>query len=272
MRSLKILLACWFAFWLPTAGASGFDAFAGPRPLAVLIQSDPWLMVNGSDTPRVAVYENGDVIFLKTVNGKRVHRKLSLDEQALAALRERLKPVLLGKPLKANYLQSARTDQSTAMIYLRDGEREVATSVYASICPGDSVGEPQPAPADLQDQAPPRELKALHGWLCGFDAPGSQPWMPPYVEVMLWDYSNAPDASISWPARWPSLTSPRTLKRREAYSIFLDGSQLPALREFLARQKAKGAIEIEHKKMVAAYRFAFPSEPVWRSAFRKADQ
>lgn len=45
--------------------AAGFDPFAGPKPLAVLIQSDPWAMVIGSDTPRVAIYENGRVIFVQ---------------------------------------------------------------------------------------------------------------------------------------------------------------------------------------------------------------
>ena len=29
------------------------------------MEQDPWLMVIGSDTPRVAVYENGDVVFVK---------------------------------------------------------------------------------------------------------------------------------------------------------------------------------------------------------------
>ena len=39
---------------LATTGgvASAFDPYAGPKPLAVWIQTDPWLWVVGSDVPR----------------------------------------------------------------------------------------------------------------------------------------------------------------------------------------------------------------------------
>lgn len=38
---------------------------AEPTPVLVFIQTDPWKMVIGSDTPRVAVYDTGEVIFVK---------------------------------------------------------------------------------------------------------------------------------------------------------------------------------------------------------------
>src|SRR5436190_23751424 len=45
--------------------AASFDPFQGVKPLAVFIQSDPWAMVMGADTPRVALYEDATVIFAK---------------------------------------------------------------------------------------------------------------------------------------------------------------------------------------------------------------
>ena len=62
----------------------------------------------------------------------------------------------------------------------------------------------------------------------------------------------------------------RTIKRGNSYSIFLDGSLLPKLREFLATEKPKGAVEIEGKKMSASYRFTFAGERAWRKAFAEA--
>jgi hypothetical protein len=35
--------------------------------------------------------------------------------------------------------------------------------------------------------------------------------MVAHVEVMLWDYSYAPDASIHWPKDWPALNSDRAM-------------------------------------------------------------
>lgn len=39
--------------------ALGVDPYQGPKPVAVLVQTDPWAMVIGSDTPLVAIYDDG---------------------------------------------------------------------------------------------------------------------------------------------------------------------------------------------------------------------
>ena len=87
------------------------------------------------------------------------------------------------------------------------------------------------------------------------------------MEVMIWPYENAPDASSVWPKEWPGINSQRSMKRGDSYSIFLDGALLPKLRKFLETGKARGAVEIGGKKWDVSYRFAFPSEPVWRNEF-----
>ncbi len=56
---LSLVLGCAFA------QALDFDPFKGPKPIAVLIQTDPWLMVIGSDTPLVAIYDDGQVLYLR---------------------------------------------------------------------------------------------------------------------------------------------------------------------------------------------------------------
>jgi hypothetical protein len=271
MRTHLAILVVAFCLTSVCAAAE-FDPFEGPRPLAIFIQSNPWAMVIGSDTPRVAIYENGDVIFAKKVNDRLAYHQVTLDKDQLEKVREHLKPVLALKDLKPGYnIRPNATDQPQAMFYLRDGDREVATSVYGLMAAGTELPGFTEFPGGPKPTIPPDALLKLHKWLCELDYPNSKEWTPKYVEVMLWDYSYAPGASIQWPKDWPALKSDRAIKRGDSYSIFLDGSLLPKLREFLATQaKEKGAVEIDGKKMAASYRFTFPGERGWRKAFEKS--
>jgi hypothetical protein len=248
-----------------------FDPFQGERPIAVLVQSDPWAMVVGSDTPHVAIYENGDVIVIKKIDGQETYHKIILDEQELDAVRARLDPLLSLEELKPRYsMRPNWTDQPTAKIYVRSGDREVATSVYGMTCSGLSSSEDSPLVSESSASTVPGRLVETHRLMCNLDFQNSKAWEPEYIEVMLWDYSYAPEASVQWPEAWPSLDSDRAIKRNSMYSLFMDGSSLSALRKFLSTRNAKGAVEISEKKMAVSYRFVFPGEPAWRDAFRTA--
>jgi hypothetical protein len=245
--------------------AGDFDPYVGPKPLAVFIQTDPWSMVLGSDTPRIAIYDNGDVIFVKQVKKRLVYHSVVLDKEALDSVVARLKPVLAVNGIKRWYnIRPNISDQPQARLYLHEGAAEVATSVYGLMCTGTDLPGYTEGPRSFDPTLPPIELLTLHQWLCQLDFPSSKEWSSKYVEVMFWDYSYAPEASILWPAHWPTLDSDRAIQRGETYSIFLDGSMLPELQRFLASRKEKGAVEIGGKKMAVSYRFTFPGEPVWR--------
>jgi hypothetical protein len=268
MRTLLILLIglCVTGF-CGSSEPGEFHPFDGPAPLAVFIVTNPWAMVIGADTPRVAIYENGEFIFTRQTKDGGLHEHFMLDADRLAKLKELLEPVLAMKDLKLGYdMGFEATDLPEAQFYLRVGDRVVATSVYGL---GSSGAKPVPrtaATGEVNPNLPPAELLALHSWLCAFDTPDATEWSPPYVEVMFWDDSNATDAPVAWPESWPSLTSDRAVKRGNDWSIFLDGSQLPRLRAFFAAKKPNGAVEIGGKKMAMSYRFTFPGEPIWRNA------
>src|SRR5688572_4049478 len=271
MRRLIVLVGALFT--ASTCAAKDFDPFQGPTPLAVFIQSDPWALVIGSDTPRVAIYENGDVIFVKNTRGSLVYHNVALDLHQLEGVRARLKPVLALNGLKPRYnLAPNISDLPEAMFYFHDGEREVATSVYGLMPKITKPPGYAESPVSSGPVAPPDELINLHKWLCELDFSNSMVWTPKYVQVLFWDYSYAPEASIRWPAEWPSLNSDRAISREKLHSIFLDGSMLSQLREFLATRKEKGAVEIAGKKMAASYRFTFPGERAWRKAFAATAQ
>lgn len=243
--------------------ATRFDPYAGPRPLAVFIETEPQLLVAGSDMPRVAVYENGDIVFARISAGGMSYRRAQLDRRRLAELRSRLHAVTELKGLSARYdLQPGATGLPETRFYLRDAGRETAVAVHGWRDP--------PAPAAKTKEAVvrvPPALAKLRDWFRGVDIPDAQAWNPKYVEVMLWPNPEASDESIVWPPEWPSLRSTRAMTRGQMVSIYLDGSALPALRDFLATQRPKGAVLIGGRKMAVDFRYVFPSEPIWRKAF-----
>jgi len=251
--------------------AAEFSPFEGPKPIAVLVQTDPWGMVMGADTPRVAVYEDGTVIFLKkSGRGAGYHRK-DLSATELADFRNRLAPTAQLKDLKSFYnLRPHVTDQPEALFYFRDGDRELTTRVYGLKAPGTKLRAQTSFPEKQKADVAPDELLELHKFLCLLDYSESQEWAPRYLEVMIWPYEYAPEASIIWPKDWPGLDSKRSFKSGDSHSIFLDGSVLPELRKFLAARKERGAVEIGGKKWAVSFRSVFPSEPVWRKALKNA--
>src|SRR5262249_6667908 len=158
-----------------------------------------------------------------------------LDARGLEAVRKAIEPVLDLAGLRGFYDVAPNvTDQPQAQIYVSDGRREAATSVYGLMARGTSLPAFTRFAGGPKADALPPALATLHAWFASVDDARSAEWVPSTVEVMLWDYSYAPDASIVWPRKWPSLGSARAQKRGNSWSIFLDGSELPALRKFLA--------------------------------------
>jgi len=264
LATVPLILVC------VSVHALDIDPFKGPKPIAVLIQTDPWLMVIGSDTPMVTIYENGQIVYLKREKEKPpvlLSKQLTTNE--LAGVREKLTSFGDYSKLKRYYdLAPHVTDLPETKIYLSPDGGNLVTTVYGLMVTDTHLPAYSTFGADRKPDKLPALIKELHTYLTSLDFADAKPWEPSYVEAMIWGYDYAPDESIQWPKDWPGLDSPNTLKRRDAYSIFLPGKELPKLREFLKTQKEKGAVEIEKKKWAVSIRYTFPSEPVWFKAFR----
>jgi len=254
--------------------ALDIDPFKGPKPIAVLIQTDPWLMVIGSDTPMVTIYDDGQVVYWKREKDKKpALLTKQLSAKALAKVRKNLSTFGDYSKLKRYYnLAPHVTDLPETKIYLSLGQTNLVTGVYGLMVSGTQLPAYSSFGGKEKPDELPKAIKDLHAYLTSLDFADAKPWEPPYVEVMIWGYDYAPDESIHWPKDWPGLESPSTLKRRDAYSIFLPGKEIPKLLEFLKTRKEKGAVEIGGKKWAISIRYAFPSEPVWFKAFRSEQE
>lgn len=274
MRLLRIQLFISALLFQATLGvlAAEFDPFVGPKPLVVFIQTDPWAMVMGADTPRVAAYEDGTVVFIRISGKNATYQSKNLSATELSNLKKQLAPTMALKNLKSFYnLRPYDTDQPEAMFYIRDGERELASRVYGLTAEGKRSSH-NVSQGKREADAVPDEIIELHKFLCAVDYPDSKEWTPRYLELMIWPYEYAPEASIKWPKDWPGLDSKRTFKRGDSYSIFLDGKVLPELLKFLKTRKEKGAVEIAGKKWAVSFRPVFPSEPAWRKTIEKPQE
>jgi len=272
---MKTIIAFITLFFIATTSlALDINPFEGPKPIAVLIQTNPWLMVIGSDTPMTTIYEDGQVIQLKQKkDAPPQYIQTQLSEQELDKVKKKL--LSFGKYIdvkQAYDLAPNVFDLPETKIYLNLYKTKLVTTIYGLMLPGTNLPAYSSFPTEEKANNLPDSIKNLHQYLTKLNFDTSKEWNPKFVEVMIWPYEYAPDESIIWPKEWPGLDSPQTLKRRDAYSIFFPGEKTNQLGEFLMTRKPKGAVEIGGKKWAVSVRYTFPSEPIWREVFQPTDE
>jgi hypothetical protein len=94
--------------------AANFDPFEGPEPLLVVVEFDPWSMVLGADSPRLAIYENGDAIFIGKDEKDSGYRFKRLTARELGSIRQEAAKALRNPELKHHYVMRGATDQPVA--------------------------------------------------------------------------------------------------------------------------------------------------------------
>ena len=81
----------------------GFNPYKGTKPLVVFLQTDPWELVMGTETPVLVLYDNHEVIFVKRdPKGASYHHKRLSDAEAKDFLKH-VSPVYDVKGLKRSY-------------------------------------------------------------------------------------------------------------------------------------------------------------------------
>ena len=217
----------------------------GPTPEVVLLERDPWGQVLGSESPRFALYSDGQAIY-RSDDG---FRSVRLSHEELSAIKNPLSAVTFSK-FYGNYRIAEATDQPDNNLLLY-GSQPVFLSVYGSLDDEQVTSRLPSAVAEAFDT------------IRTFDSARSKPWKPAEIEVMIWPYEYAPDPSIPWNEEWPDLSASSTVQRGHSYSLFLPASELEALKHFFARINPRGAVELDGRKWAASYRIPFPQEQLW---------
>lgn len=224
----------------------GLDALPH-RPLLVLTEENPYLMVDGSDVPRLVAYDDGLVVFdggQRSVQLTPLHVRSFVETIAT--------PEFLALPVLTRVRE--RGGLPTVHIGLRLGARWKYAAVY-----GIPLGILVLREGEAAPQGPAGFMRA-YADLLAFAAPEAAPWTPESIEVMLWDFSHAGDER-PWPADVPA--PPSDWKDPPVGSIrrhVLAGSHEPALLRFLDGLAETQAVAFNGHRWSIAVRRVVPGE------------
>jgi len=219
------------------------------QPIVVLIETNPWLMVIGSDVPTFALYENGQIIYKKVVKKRWKYFEVTNDRETTQKIIKSLGITdnLMKQP---DYIEASNwTDQPTNILILNfDTLRQI--SVYGSL--GEKKSEAR--------KKTPEDFIIVYDNIKQFESKNAKDWLPDNIEIMLTDYSHSPEKPKEWPENWPNLESKSTIKRNESlYSLYLPKEHFEEFKKLISNLKDKQAIKINGKKFSVSYRFPFPN-------------
>ncbi len=215
---------------------------AGAEVELLLYKRNPWLMVIGSDSPLVAWYTDGQMIFLDHAASGRsgaVYKSAQLSETDQAEVRSRMEAL---DSLQGHYELSNATDQPTTQLVFRSGGNLKQVSAYGG------VPKEMAEFIDFLDAMPTRAGARLENW------------HPSFFEVMLWPFDHARGEPTPWPKEFPGLDSPATVKRgQSSYSIYLPAEEEEKLRNFIEARQGN-AVLLDGQKWSVAVRIPFAHE------------
>lgn len=244
----KILLTLLLTFSLTISYGQTFNEKYG-QPIIVLIETDPWLMVIGSDVPTFALYENGQIIYKKIVKKRWKYYEVSNDRETTQKI---IKSFGITDSLmkQQDFIEaSSWTDQPTNIMLLNfDTLRQI--SVYGTI-------------REIQNEArqkTPKDFLTVFDNIINFEAKNAKDWLPDTFEVMATKYSHSPEKPLKWNKDWNDMKSSSTIKRSDnLYSIYLDRKYFDDFIQLLKIMKEKQAVEINGEKYALTYRLPFPN-------------
>jgi hypothetical protein len=244
----KYVIALFLLFRFTPSFSQHYNETYG-QPIVVLIETDPWLMVIGSDVPRFALYENGQIIYRKTVNRVYKYYQARYDKEKTQGIIKTLGITdnLMKQP--DNLEATGRTDQPTNILLLNfDTVRQI--SVYGNLTYAKSEARAKT----------PKDFLTVFDNIIKYDDNTATEWLPDTIEVMATRYSYSPEKPLKWNSEWGDISSPTTVKRSEnLYSIYIDKKYFDAFISLLQSLKEKQAVEINGEKYSLTYRLPFPN-------------
>ncbi|WP_121812395.1 hypothetical protein [Mucilaginibacter kameinonensis] len=226
---LFVLLTCLIARALAQAYKPEYG-----KPLVVLTQVDPWVMVIGSDAPTFALYQNGQILYKKTIANKIKYFQTSVPIDKIPETLRKLNVTDSLKKLPSNIVGTTASDQPTNLLMLDLSFRK-GIQVYGSLFNTKRIGR----------QKTPKAFLNAFDKLTNFQDPKAKEWLPDNIEVMLTSYSYSPQTPMNWPTEWPNLKDKHTVRRNvDQYSIYIDRKELDKLKKIVSLLGEKQAIKV----------------------------
>lgn len=251
-----LAVACTLALACHSVFAAG-----SPKAVLMLLETNPWLMVIGSDSPVFTLYDDGTVIFKENSGDDRKPRfRFSTVKLSCAERDKLLAEVSWLEKAKASYQVSNVTDQPANVFYLNNSGDGRNVRVYGNLARAKGNSE-----TGERKQAPP-ELISIFDRLHYFKHQNSKPWLPEKIEVMIWPFEYSKDKPLRWPSNWPDLNDKHTVKRSaNNYSIFLPSAHFQKLQALLGKMPSTTAMRMNGKKWAVSYRLPIPDEKAPRT-------
>jgi hypothetical protein len=203
------------------------------EPRVVLLERDPWRMVIGSDLPTFVLYSDGPAIFRASDPSSSPSGYLStqLSKTQYQALVSSISPEALAD-LAASYMASFSTDQPNNELHAWLNGRRKSVSVYGAL-----RRDPE-----ARSTAPPHFLRAFDT-ITKFPADAS-PWLPDFIEVLIWPYQYSPEEPLPWPQGWPPFEQARPRGREGPHQLFLEAKHFDGLIHLLSSLNPKRAVRL----------------------------
>lgn len=174
-------------FLISAVSAQTYKAEYG-EPLIALIEKNPWLMVTGSDVPTFILYENGQIIYKKTIDNKVRYFKTAIAKKDVQSEIRKLGVTDSLETLPSNITATYASDQPTSELIINFDFRS-QINVYGSL-----RYEKSPA----REKTPSAFLNVFDK-LINFKDNKAKEWLPDSIEVMLTSYSYSPEKPMNWP-------------------------------------------------------------------------
>lgn len=250
MRSLtlKLLLSLALFMCISISHSQDFNDEYGD-PVVVLIETNPWLMVIGSDVPTFSLYENGQIIYRKVINRTYKYFEIKNNRETTQAI---IKTFGITDNLmkQDDYTEASNsTDQPSNILILNfDTVRQI--TVYGNLRDPNSKARTKT----------PNDFLKVYDNLLKFEDNNANEWIPDTIEVLATNYSHSPETPLKWDNNWNDIKSPTTVKRSDdLYSIYLDKKYFNSFLELIENLNERQAVEINGEKYSLTYRLPFPN-------------
>jgi len=221
------------------------------QPVVMLTEFEPWTMSLGRTTPLFILYTDGQVIFWRNAKGPLPgeYLTLKLTSRQMKKFIRALHPEQINA-LDKDYTSFELSNQPTNILELHTDKapnKKIFLHGQLSSLRKDGATLPQSLVADMQLLNTYKNKVAV-------------PWMPTEFEVVMMPFESAQGEPVYWPSDWPGIHSTAAVDRGERFSIYLEASDLPQLRNLIGRITPNQPVIIDGRKWSCSVRFPFPHE------------